>query len=135
MESSVATLSGALESLTDGGCRGRGFSRLGNRSSRHIDAAVQDGTLLDVQSWRLDVPFDDAGRLDLDSFRRDEIALDLTDHDDRFGADLRRQVSIRAHRELMILEIDVALDSSVDFEILVARQFTLENDGLTDHGH
>ena len=129
-----------LAGLALGGCglrRGGGPLGLARADAlgRHVDRAVQDCPLLDVQARCAKVALDDPCGLDLDPLGGGEVADHLTDHDDRLGLDLGPQAAVGSDRELMVLKVDGAVHLALDFEVLVARELTLENDRLTNRGH
>src|SRR4029077_1655437 len=77
-----------------------------------------------------DVALDRSRLLDVDFLGRVQVARHLTEDDDRLGADLRLDAAVRADREHVVTQLDLAVDAPFDREILAAAQLTVDDDAL-----
>src|SRR5215468_2332695 len=96
----------------------------------HVDAALEVRAIGDCHARGDDVTLDRSGLLDVDLLGGVQVAGDLAEDDDGLGADLRLDAAVRADREDVVAELDLAVDATLDREILAAAQLTVDDNGL-----
>src|SRR5262245_55004780 len=98
----------------------------------HVDAALEVRAIGDRDARGDDVTLDRSGLLDVDLLGGVQVAGHLAEDDDGFSGDLRLDAAIRADREDVVAELDLAVDTPFDRQILAAAQLTVDDDGLPD---
>ena len=101
----------------------------------HVHAATEVRALSDGHAWRDDVAVDGSAVADINLLRRGHVAVDLAEHYDGLGKDLRFDLAVRADGEHVVLQLDLPLDLTLDGEIFAAVQLPLDDDGLSNVHH
>ena len=89
-------------------------------------------TLGDGDARRDDVAVHGAAVADFHLVRGRDVARHLAEDNQGLGEHLRLDFAIRANREDIVLQLDLALDLPFDGQILAPAQLTLDNDGLSN---
>src|SRR5215831_1272127 len=96
----------------------------------HVDAALEVRAIGDRHARGDDVTLDRSGLLDVDLLGGLRIIEHKTEDNDSLGGDRRLDAAVRADREDVVAQLDLAVDTPFDRQILAAAQLTIDDNGL-----
>src|SRR4029434_1679133 len=98
----------------------------------HVDAAAEMRAVGDGDARRDDVALDRAVLLDVDLLGRVQIPRHLAEDDDGLGGDLGLDATVRSDSEHVVAQLDLAVDPTLDREVLAAAQLAVDHNALSD---
>ena len=99
-----------------------------------VDAALEEGAVLDADARRGHVAGQSAFGADVDPVGGGDIAAHLAQNDDFAGGDAGGDLAVAAHGDAVAGQGDAALDLAVDKQRLGAGDLSLDNQALADGG-
>src|SRR5262249_25809537 len=100
----------------------------------HVDAAAEARAVLQDHTRRGDVAANGAGLAQDGLLGGVDVAVHLSFHHHHLAEEVRAHAPALAHRDVVLLEIHLALDAPFDDQVLLAREVTLDEDRGTDGG-
>ena len=101
----------------------------------NIDGALEESSVLDHDALRVDVAVQQRGLLQLDLIDARDVAVHLAVDHDILGLDIGAYPAIGSDHQVVIVQVDVALDFAIKIEIFTSRQFAFDDDRLADVGN
>ena len=93
----------------------------------HVNVAVEMRAVGNRHTRRDQIAVDRPVVPDVDAFGRGEVARHLTLNHNRLRGNLRLDPGIRSDGQHVLAQLDLALDLTVDSQILAAAQFSLDD--------
>lgn len=100
-----------------------------------VDPTFEICAVLDEDTLRSNVARKDRRLSQLNAFFSIDVAVDASVNNHFFGVDVRANSSIRSNGEVIVVQLDRALDFSVDKQVFAAGKFSLHHHRLANVGN
>lgn len=99
-----------------------------------VDAAFEEGAILDDNTDGFDVADELGVFADLDAFGGFDVAVDGAEDDDFLGTDAGLEFAVGSDGEAVFEDFDRAIDFAVDIKVFATEQLPLDDDAFADGG-